>query len=169
MIERLIRITKIGISSGTVTSRKTPPGTRAVSGRRLDKLLRHLRQAAKTDQGTNGIAPQTTSEVMTAQPLHVFANQSWWLKFPTWRYVSSQLATPNSKSIIHDQTATATTTGVAQTKISPPVRSSALRAELGEQERDQRAEHHGQRDRSGREGERATTTCQNRPSWKIRE
>src|SRR5205814_8532618 len=40
--------------------------------------------------------------------------------------VSSQFATPNSKSTIHDQTATATTTGIAQTKISPAVSSRRI-------------------------------------------
>src|SRR3954453_22006387 len=84
---------------------------------------------------TNGIAPQTTSKVRIDQPVQGFANQSWGLKFPTCRYVSSQLKTPNSKSTIHDHTATATTTGVAQTKISPAARSTISLVPAGESRR----------------------------------
>src|SRR5919204_6590970 len=72
---------------------------------------------------TNGIAPQTIKEMITPQPLQGLANQSWWLKFPTPSFVRVQLATPNSKSTIHDQMEMATTTGVAQTKIKPAVKS----------------------------------------------
>src|SRR5204862_4265857 len=116
MIERLTRITKIGFSSGIVTSRKTRQGLAPSVVAASTSSFGTWVSPAKTISVTNGIAPQTTSDVMIAQPLQVLANQSWWLKFPTWRYVSSQLATPNSKSTIQDQTATATTTGIAQTK-----------------------------------------------------
>ena len=45
MIERLVRITKIGFRSGNVMSRKIRTAAGAVDRRRLDQLLRHLRQA----------------------------------------------------------------------------------------------------------------------------
>ena len=70
---------------------------------------------------TNGIAPQTTSAVMTAKPLQGFTNQSWCVKFPKWSFVSVQFATPNSESTIQRQMSTATTTGVAHTNTRPAV------------------------------------------------
>src|SRR5436853_5004769 len=76
MIERLVRITKIGFNSGTVTSRKTrqapAPSVLAASTSSRGTCV----SPAKTISATNGIAPQTTSEVMTTQPDHVLANQS---------------------------------------------------------------------------------------------
>src|SRR6185436_175153 len=114
----------MGFSSGSVMSRKArqrlAPSIAAASSNSLETWVR----PANSVIATKGMAPQTISEMITPQPLQGFANQSWWLKFPTPSFVSVQLATPNSKSTIHDQMEMATTTGVAQTKINPAVRSS---------------------------------------------
>src|SRR6478672_7840800 len=114
----------MGFSSGNVMSRKArqrlAPSIDAASSNSLETWV----SPANRVIATKGIAPQTISEMITPQPLQGFASQSWWLKFPTPSLVSVQLATPNSKSIIQDQIEMATTTGVAQTKIRPAVRSS---------------------------------------------
>jgi hypothetical protein len=70
---------------------------------------------------TNGIAPQTTTAVITPKPLQGFTNQSWCTKLPAWSFVRSQFARPNWGSKSQRQTSTATTTGVAQTKTSAAV------------------------------------------------
>ena len=44
MIERLVRISSTGLMTGTVTSLKMRHGARAVDLRRLDELVRHLRE-----------------------------------------------------------------------------------------------------------------------------
>src|SRR5215468_9693021 len=114
----------MGFRSGKVISRnarhRLAPSIDAASSSSLETWVR----PAYNVIATNGIAPQTISEMITPQPLQGFASQSWWVKFPTPSLVNVQLATPNSKSIIHDQIEMATTTGVAQTKINPAVRSS---------------------------------------------
>src|SRR6476659_3147706 len=113
----------MGFSSGNVMSRKArqrlAPSIAAASSNSLETWV----SPANRVIATKGIAPQTISEMITPQPLQGFANQSWWLKFPTPSLVSVQFATPNSKSIIQDQMEMATTTGVAQTKIRPAVKS----------------------------------------------
>jgi hypothetical protein len=45
---------------------------------------------------TNGIAPQTTMAVMTANPSIGLTNQSWRSKYSRPRCESVQLRTPNS-------------------------------------------------------------------------
>ena len=106
--------------------------------------------------------------MITPQPLHGFANQSWWSKFPTPSFVSVQFATPNSKSTIHDQIETATTTGVAQTKIRPAVRRS-LTHELTSASRSATSVPSTivSTTQTPVTTSVRSTTCQKRLSWKI--
>src|SRR5919198_113821 len=113
----------MGFSSGSVMSRKARQRLAPSIAAAPSSLLENWVSPAYSVIATNGIAPQTIKEMITPQPLQGLANQSWWLKFPTPTFVSVQLATPNSKSTIHDQMEMATTTGVAQTKIKPAVKS----------------------------------------------
>jgi hypothetical protein len=117
---------------------------------------------------TKGIAPQTIKEMITLQPVQGLANQSWWVKSPTCSFVRVQLRTPNSKSTIHDQIPTATTTGVAQTKIRPAVRSRRTKEPSSARSRAIRVE--STIVRTTQMAVKATvrrTTCQKKPSWKI--
>ena len=78
------------------------------------------------------------------------------------------MTTPNSMSTIHDQTATATTTGIAQTKISPAVSSrrifepSSARSRAISVPSAIVSETAAAVNASVR-----ATTCQKRPSWRI--
>ena len=69
MIERLVRITKIGFRIGTVMSRKIRTGPAPSSAAASTSSFGTWVSPAKTVIATNGIAPQTTIAPMIAKPV----------------------------------------------------------------------------------------------------
>ena len=87
MIERLVRIRKIGFRIGNVTSRKTRHGLAPSTSRRLDELIGTCASPAYTVTTTNGIAPQTISVVIIPSCENVVPYQSCCEKSPRWSCV----------------------------------------------------------------------------------
>ena len=87
MIERLVRISRIGLQDRERDVAEDAPRPRAVDLGRLDELARHLREAGVERDATNGIAPQTISTVTMPSCENVVPYQSCCKKSPRWSSV----------------------------------------------------------------------------------
>ena len=76
MIDKLVRMTKIGFSNGRVTSRNTAHGLAPSIAAASSSSWGTCASPAYTVIVTKGMAPQTISAVKMPNPVHGFANQS---------------------------------------------------------------------------------------------
>ena len=106
-------------------------------------------------KATNGMPIHTTMSVATKKNDSGSDSQEWPSKSPP-SLVSSQFTSPYWVSKIHCHTTVAVSAGMAQASSSATLsRGAHARPEPPEQQRRQRAEHHGERDVHEAEHERA--------------